>query len=131
MKVNTRVFARLDKGIAYSVVAFIVTVQLVEKSLNRKLGNVIVANLMAQYSKVVSRLRIVKMAQPRAPNTPDELAGPSITCAVLMVLAADAEALEMPSETMPAIETAFEDYSNAMTGYFEASHGCVAFCSSR
>ena len=61
------------KGLAaYSVVAFMVTVQLAEKSVYRKLGKVMVTVRMIQYRMVVVRLMMLSRSHPMRPSQPGE-----------------------------------------------------------
>jgi hypothetical protein len=61
------------KGLAaYSVVAFIVTVQLAEKSVYRKVGKVMVTVRMIQYRTVVVKLMVPRRSHPMRPSQPGE-----------------------------------------------------------
>jgi hypothetical protein len=59
------------KGLAaYSVVAFIVTVQLSEKRLYRTLGKVMVTVRMIKYRTVEVKLIMLKRSHPMSPSQP-------------------------------------------------------------
>lgn len=62
------------KGLAaYSVVAFIVTVQLAEKRVNRTLGKVIVTVRIIQYRTVEVKFIMPRRSHPMSPSQPTEV----------------------------------------------------------
>jgi hypothetical protein len=61
------------KGLAaYSVVAFIVTVQLAEKRVYRTLGKVMVTVRIMKYRTVDVKLIMLKRSHPMSPSQPEE-----------------------------------------------------------
>lgn len=105
-----------------------VTVQLVEKRVNKMLGMLIPAVRMTQSRMVDIRFKMVKMSHPKKPSQPCESWAATASVAVLMaaarVVVDDCAAL---SATTPAMWAAF-DKSDAMAGGAAARARSTALC---
>jgi prophage DNA circulation protein len=100
-------------GRAYSVVAFIVTVQLVEKRVKRMLGMLNVARRITQYKMVEMRLRMNKINLPKEPSQPEDsfaaMTSPAVLMAVTTEAVEDSMALTTLWEILPTTFDMSED----------------------
>lgn len=113
------------------MVAFIVTVQLVENKVKRMLGMLIVTILMTQYSTVEMKLRRARISRPKAPSQPED-------CSAAMASRAwiTADGTELVEDWMAwarlcaRLPAARDDMSGDMAGIIEAASDAASWGSS-
>ena len=122
--------------ISMSVVAFMVTVKLVEKSVKRRVGMLMVVILSAKYSMVEIKCRIARMSLPSSPIHEDDFVAATTSSALAAaddraVLCASPIMVEMLCKRVSLSVVAFEGSilspeAPSSTSHVARGYGAVA-----